>query len=105
MAFAMGSKRAQIWPKSRGPDLRQKWELGQTEGMYGGLLGQTNLLDSTTGLERELFVCMLPCALKSDSMQEKTNKRGKSKSYGNARRELLTYGKKFASDCELREKM
>ena len=44
MAVALGSKRTQIWPKSRGADLRQKWELGQTESMYGGLLGQTNLL-------------------------------------------------------------
>ena len=41
---ALGSKRAQIWPKIRGPYLRQKWELGQTKDMYGGLLGQTNLL-------------------------------------------------------------
>ena len=44
MAVALGSKRTHIWPKSRGADLRQKWELGQTKSMYGGLLGQTNLL-------------------------------------------------------------
>ena len=40
----LGLKKAQIWPKIRGPYLCQKWELGQTKDMYGGLLGQTNLL-------------------------------------------------------------
>ena len=49
---ALGSKRASIMPKSREPDLHQKWELGQTEGMYGGLLGQTNLLGT-------LFLCLI----------------------------------------------
>ena len=41
---ALGSKSAQMMPKSKGPDLRQKLELGQTEGIYDGLFGQTNLL-------------------------------------------------------------
>ena len=44
MAIALGSKRAQKGPKSRGPYLSQKWELGQTEGMYDDVLGQTILL-------------------------------------------------------------
>ena len=39
-----GVKRTNMKPKSRGPDLCQRWELGQTEGMYGGLLRQTDLL-------------------------------------------------------------
>ena len=37
---ALGSKRTQMVPKYRGPDLLQKLELGQTGGMYGSLLGQ-----------------------------------------------------------------
>ena len=40
----LGSKRAQMRPKSRRPYLLQKKELGQTKKMYDGLLEQAILL-------------------------------------------------------------